>query len=220
MMNNIKITFNLDGAGIIFNEYEPIHLDALLCAIAAKKHPNFNNDLNRNEKPDDIFIPLQRSLIKKNLVWHASALFVEEKTVETLRYWRNRFRDNRAHLTEGTLNLMRGPYRMYNMPMTPKLLTKLCAYASGDIDKTEVLLKQIKKIGHKRGWGYGRVIGYSIEETPEDWSLVKNGIAMRWLPDEKGNKLVRTTPPYWNSFDRVRCCNVLEQYDLPNINII
>jgi hypothetical protein len=210
---NFKVTFNLDGTGINYNEFEPIHLDALLCAIAAQDHPNFNPSLSRDEKPDDIFIPLQRSLINKSFVWHASALFPEDVDVpETLRYWRKRFRTERAHLTTGAPNLMRGVYRSYNMPMTPKLLHRLSAYFSGNIEKTEKLLKRITGIGHKRGWGYGRVLSYKIQETPDDHSLINCGVAMRYLPHPQGTKLVRPMPPYWNSFGRVKCRNVGEKY--------
>ena len=208
-MGYYKVNFNLDGTGILLNDFEPIHLDALLCAIAAKNHPNFNNSLSREDKPDDILIPLHRSLINKRLVWHASALFCEETDIkETLRYWRKRFRDNRGHLTEGAPNLTRGTYRSYNMPIAPKLIKKLSAYFSGNLGQTEKLLKQIKGIGHKRKLGYGRVLSYEIEETSKDCSLICNGLAMRWLPDANGTKLVRSAPPYWSSFNKVRCCEI------------
>jgi hypothetical protein len=47
-----------------------------------------------------------------------------------------------------------------------------------------------------------------VEDVDRDFSLTRDGHAMRWLPAADGMRLVRTRPPYWNSVGRVSCCEI------------
>lgn len=47
-------------------------------------------------------------------------------------------------------------------------------------------------------------------ETDADFSHVKDGLAMRWIPKPGGTRLVRPKPPYWNAVGRVKCLEVGE----------
>lgn len=202
-----KVTFNLDGSGLIYDPYEPIHLDALIHWCLVPFHRT-KNGLSRDDIPDDIPLPLEKQHIGGSWVWQASALFPEGESMESLQYWRKKFRQNRIELTKGSPNLQNGPYREYNMP-TPKLhCLKMVAYASGNRKEVKRLLKNIKFIGKKRSYGYGRVVSIDFEETPENWSLTKDGVVMRWMPDESGTRTVRPRPPYWNVNGAIRCLEV------------
>lgn len=46
--------------------------------------------------------------------------------------------------------------------------------------------------------------------------MIKDGKAMRWLPDKKGIRLVRCRPPYWNRIDRINCCEIGSNLRLVN----
>lgn len=211
---NFKVTFNLDGCGVYYDQSEPIHLDALL-AWSLTPMQTERRGLERGEQPDDIQLPLVRSIINGSEVWHASALFPAEDGYETLRFWRKKFRQNRVELTSGSPNLTMGVYREYNMPVPLLLVPQMVAYASGDKGEVRrILRKHIKSLGKKRAYGYGKIVSIECEEIEEDWSLVKDGVAMRWLPDPNGIRLVRVTPPYWNAVDRVNCCEVGEQFKI------
>jgi len=106
-------------------------------------------------------------------------------------------------------NLQNGPYREYNMPVPLLLIPRMVAHASGNRKKVKrILKKHITALGKKRAYGYGRITGIDCEQTPEDRSLVKDGRAMRWLPDSNGIRQVRPAPPYWNMIGRVHCCEI------------
>ena len=215
---NFKIIFQLDGTGIYYDAAEPPHLDALLVWTLAPMQTT-RTDIDRSDTPDNIQIPLRTSKVQGHPVWHASALFPEHEGVETLRFWRKKFDQNRIGLTTGSPNLTNGVYREYNMPVPLLLVPRLVAYASGNCKEVKRLLrKNIRSLGKKRAYGYGRVVHIGCEETPEDYSLVQDGRAMRWLPKMDGSpfdRQVRTRPPYWNMVDRVSCCEVGDPYELP-----
>jgi len=205
---NFNIMFHLDGCGIYYDPNEPIHLDSLLAWVLAPMQ-TARQDLDRSDTPDDIQLPLLRSTLHGSEVWHASALFPDGDEFETLRYWRKKFDQSRLHLTKGSPNLQNGPYREYNMPVPLLLVPRMIAYASGNRKEVmRILKKHIRGLGKKRAYGYGRITKIECEETPGDWSLVKERKAMRWLPDPTGFRLVRSAPPYWNMVQRVTCCEV------------
>jgi hypothetical protein len=205
---NFKVTFTLEGIGIYYDQNEPIHLDALL-AWALTPMQTIRRGLDRNEEPDDIQLPLLRSTINGSEVWHASALFPDGVAHETLRYWRKRFRQARIEITEGSPNLQNGIYREYNHPIPLLLAHRMIAYASGNKKSVQKILRRhIKSLGKKRSYGYGQVTKIECDEMPEDWSLLKDGVAMRWLPHPEGIRQVRPRPPYWNTFGREKHCEI------------
>lgn len=204
---NFKVTFFLDGAGVVYNPAEPIHLDALLHWCLVPFHKS-RVGLGRDETPDDIPLPLLKQQVNGTWIWQASALFPEGHTTESLQHWRKRFRQDRIELTSGAPNLQNGPYRDYNMPLPLLHTQKMVAYASGSRKRVKKLLKNIKYLGKKRAYGYGAVINIELEETEENYSIVMEGNAMRWIPKKNGSRFVRPRPPYWNSIGRVGCCEV------------
>ena len=206
---NFKVTFHLDGTGVYFDENEPLHLDGLIGFCLAPMQSK-QLDFQADDAPDvDIKMPLLRSRINGHDVWHASALFLPGKKTDTLRYWRKRFNQDRVHLTTGSPNLKNGVYRDYNTPIQLFLVDHLYAYASGNRKSVIKLLKKnIKSIGKKRAYGYGKVIDITSERIENDCSLVMDGIAMRWLPDNDGFRTIRPCPPYWNNVGRIQCCDV------------
>lgn len=211
---NFKVIFQLDGTGVYYDPNEPPHLDALL-AWALAPMQTTRRDIDRSDAPDDIQLPLKRTTLQGHDIWNASALFPEQDGVETLRFWRKKFNQGRIHLTEGSPNLQNGVYREYNMPVPLLLVPRLAAYASGNRKEVKrILRRSIKALGKKRAYGYGKIVSITCDETPENYSLVKDGCAMRWLPDKGGLRTVRIAPPYWNMTDRVPCCEIGAPYTL------
>ena len=211
---NFEVTFHLDGRGIYYDRNEPIMLDSLLVHIMAiiqgKSRP-----LQRDERPDDIQIPLMQGHVDGHAIWKASALFPVGKQFEGLQFWRKKFNLDFIEFTEGSPNLTNGVYREYNMPFPLLICQKLVAWASGDRHDVERLLKRnIKGLGKKRSQGKGCVLDITTQAIEEDWSFVKNGCATRFLPSQDGLRQVRVKPPYWNIVDRVPCCEIGEEYDI------
>lgn len=215
-LSNLKITFNLDGTGVYYDPFEPVHLDALIAwALMPFHRPKGSEPPTRDEKPVDIPLPLGRWSIGDQWGWSASALFPEGPEGVDLRYWRKKFRQNRIVLTKGSPNLMSGIYREYNTPMPLTLCLKMVGYAVGDRGRIEqILRKHVRFIGKKAAYGYGHIVSTNVEIIDQDYSLVKDGVAMRFLPKQDGIRLCRIRPPYWNNVDRVNCCEIGEEYRL------
>lgn len=205
---NFRITFHLDGSGVYFDPANPIHLDALLAWCLAPMQGARRN-IGRGDAPDDIQLPLLRSMVNGHAVWHASALFVAGDHFEGVQFWRKRFRVGRIEWTSGSPNLTNGVYRDWNQPMPLVLCRRLVAFASGSRkDCKRTMQKQLKYIGKKRAHGWGKITGMEFDEVGNDYSLTADGVAMRWLPTSDGQRLVRPCPPYWSPIGRVMCCEV------------
>lgn len=201
-----KVTFNLDGTGLLYNPAEPIHLDALLAWCLAPRQRKSCND--RGVSPKTANLPLLRNHVCGEWVWAASALFPEGPTGEDLQFWRKRFRQSRADLTTGSPNLKNGTYRDWQTPYPVFLALKMVAYASGSRKAVKRILKEVRYLGKKTAYGYGKIVSMEFDEIQDDWTMYKDGLTTRFLPDLDGHRLVRPRPPYWHPMGRVQCRDV------------
>ncbi len=206
-INNLKITFYLDGTGVYYNPSEPIHLDALLAwALMPFHRAKGSQAPTRDEQPIDVPLPLDRWHAGEVWGWKASALYPEGITAESMQYWRKKFRQSRIEVTQGSPNIQNGTYREYNTPLPLLLCHRMVAYAVGDRGRVEqVLRKHIKCLGKKNAYGKGRVLDVKAEVFDYDWSVFCNDKPTRYYPDDNGPLLVRPRPPYWNTCGRVFC---------------
>jgi CRISPR type IV-associated protein Csf3 len=204
---NYRVSFHLDGSGVGYDPAEPLHLDALL-AWALAPRIGVRPCLSRDDPVDLVPLPLEHSIINGAWVWHASALVPVGPTGEDLTFWRKRFRQGRAEITQGSPNLTNGTYRDWNMPLPLALITRLDAYAGGSRKEAKRLLREVRGLGRKRAHGHGKVLRLELVEVNEDWSHVREGLAMRWLPTPGAARMVRFQPPYWHPAGRVACCEV------------
>jgi hypothetical protein len=202
----------MDGAGIIMYPNNPIHLDSLLAWILCPGRL-ISKGLERNEIPEIQRLPLGEWRINGYWGWHASALFPDGE-IESLQFWRKKFRTNRIHMTNGSPNLMSGKYKEYNMPMPLILCSTITAYAFGSRKRVAQLLRRIKFIGKKGAYGKGAIVGVEVEIIEQDYSLIKDGKAMRYLPGKDGNRYGRIKPPYWNATERIKTCYIGDNYKI------
>jgi len=202
----LKITFHMDGSGVLFFPYEPTHFDAL---IAREIKPfQTNQGLQRDEKPEDLKLPLGKWHRNGYWGWSASAVLPEGNTFESMQYYRKKTRLNRLHLTKGSVNLSMGKYREVNNPMPLTNCLKMVAYAVGNRSRIKQLAKRMRGIGKKVGYGKGYINDVEVEVIDRDYSCVKDGFAMRFLPDENGMRIGRIRPPYFNQVGCVKTCYV------------
>lgn len=207
----LKITFELDAAGLIYDPYCPLMLDGLIdwCLRPMVTNRSQTAPL-RTESPQEIALPFEKWHIGGQWGWKASALLIDDaEAQETQRYIRKKFRVDRLHLINGKPNLQAGAQREYNMPYNVMLVNKLIAYCVADRHDIDSLLRRnVKYLGKKRNIGMGRVESITVERIEQDYSISKDGLATRWLPDPNGLRQVRLRPPYFNAVDRVACCEI------------
>jgi len=204
---NFQIIFHMDGKGIIYDPREPIHLDSLL-EWALARRVGCAAPINRDEQPTTLPLPLLKKTLGESWVYQASALFPDGPQYESTQFWRKRLRQESIEITQGSPSVKNGPYRSWNNPMTLILIPRMVAYASGNRKRTKNLLREVKYLGKKRAHGHGKILQMEFREVEHNWSLVKDGRAMRCLPDPDGARLQRCNPPYWNIVDRVSCVGV------------
>jgi len=216
MLRPLKITFNLDGTGIYYNPHEPMHLDALLSWALMPFHRQKGDEApTRDSKPIDVPLPLGKWHIGGEWGWCASALFPDGENCESLQFWRKRFRQNKIEQAKGNPVLTNGVYREYNNPMPLLLTQKMTCYALGSKKRVkQILKKHIKFLGKKSSIGKGRIISIDIDIIDEDYSLTKDGYAMRFLPLKDGFRRCRVRPPYWNNHKKTNVCEVGEPYSI------
>lgn len=77
------------------------------------------------------------------------------------------------------------------MPLPLLLCTRMVAYASGNGTEVRRQLREVRYIGKKAAHGHGKVIKIDVEHCEQDNSLTMDGLAMRWLPQAGGVRLVR-----------------------------
>lgn len=209
----LKITFTLDGTGVYYDPNEPPMIDALIAWEKVTHMSNITDDLQRDDIPADIPLPLKIWRMGGTWGYHASALFPEGDIVDSLQMWRKKFRQNRIEMIgKGTPSLVSGVYREYNHPLPLIICQKLVGWCVGNRQKVRRSLNRIKSIGKKRALGKGKVVSLSVEHADADYSLIKDGLAMRYLPFPGGLREVRMRPPYWNNTGRIESCEILSEY--------
>lgn len=204
----LKVVFATDGTGVFYDPREPLMLDGLIAWCLAPMHCDTSHPPSRDEPPVDIPLPLGRWQVGGQWGWHASALFPEDDA-ESVTWCRKRFRVNRAELAKGNPNLSGSVYHDRNIPLAMNLSRAWVAWALGDRRRVEkVLQRNIRYLGRKRAAGHGRVISIRVEHCEEDLSVVRNGVAQRYLPLDGGLRVVRPRPPYWNRVGAIPCCDI------------
>jgi len=104
----------------------------------------------------------------------------------------------------------RGHFRAYMMRLPYLPATKATFYVNGDVQEVLRLINYLPGLGKKTAYGYGMIRSVNVEETPEDYSLVKDGVAMRPLPcslgyDSDERMMLAFKAPYWDKRNVAAC---------------
>lgn len=103
-----------------------------------------------------------------------------------------------------------GYFKEYQMRHIYLVSNKVVFYAVGDVNGLRDLFDELIGLGDNTRVGWGRILGYKIEEIQEDYSIVMNGIATRPIPVKYCKSysdafLLSWRPPYWSA-DNVELC--------------
>lgn len=201
----VKLTIHLDGRGVVLHPHEPLHVDGIVAWAGSFRYPPDREPPGRNDEPEELPLPLMAESLNGHRVFRASALFPVDPVGIDRRFWRSRFRVEKAGAMKATVNQSTGEFRSYNNALEILICSQMVGWFEGDRRDVKKWLKRLRAIGHKRSMGYGKVIGVDLDETDEDRCIKWDGRAQRWLPHDKGLRFVRPRPPYWNAVGKVRC---------------
>lgn len=206
-LDYLKVTFVTDGTGVFAWPKTPPHLDGLI-AWAILPFQNIDRLPPPDKKPVEFRLPLGTWERNGHWGWSASAISPEGEFFESTQFYRRRSRGiANSHMVSGQIGLQSGQYSERNLPMPLILCKNWVAYCVGRRKRIYGLLaRQIGRLGAKGSMGKGKVLKVEVEKIENDWSLMRDGKAMRYLPVPGGRRNGRIRPPYHNRFDPVQTC--------------
>lgn len=122
-------------------------------------------------------LPLQ----KTDLIYHASASILDTDEMHTTILYK-RFHEAEDLKTKTRIRRNSGQMRDFMMKFPYSASRTVTFYMNGNLEELSRLLSSVRHLGKKHAVGGGEVSGFSISEIPEDWSITKDGIAMRSIP--------------------------------------
>lgn len=190
-----------------------IHFDGLLMHLLRREldGPNFYTLPSKEPAPGPRLMdamPLERV----GSIWRASISFLEPEELHTLTLYK-RFHGEGAAQMPWKLRYVdrgRGPFRDWMMKMPYAPANQITFYAHGDLAEVLRLLSFLPALGKKTAYGFGAFHSISVEEYPEDRSVVWQGRAMRPIPMimlDSAEKTMNTAynAPYWDKRGIAEC---------------
>jgi len=208
----LKIVFELMSP--IALSYPWIFFDSLITHLYWRKYsPQLYRWLPSKtvvKKLGDILphIPLK----KYGKIFCASICILDrrEEYVVTIykKFFERKFDYNRARRRK--IDRRRGFFRDWRINLISIPCRHIYFYANGIYEEIDSLLSGLPYLGKKGSIGFGFIKKYWIEEIDFDYSVVKNGVAMRPIPIdmlEYTSDIVYMAyrPPYWSKENIDKC---------------
>jgi len=133
-------------------------------------------------------------------------------TRESVSSWSKRWDSNNDEMVQfknkKRVDIGRGFYKNYHMPLITKSYKTITFYVRGDMKEIKRLLETyIHYLGKKGSQGYGQIKEWEFEEIENNYSVIKNNEIMRPIPakqekidfniDELEIRQHAIVPPYW-----------------------
>lgn len=202
----LKIVFNMSTPLCL--TYPFIHFDAILAHLIARREMGHDHRARPSKEisketmlvGEDKLIPLRQS----SGVYHASVSIFDEADAQTTTIYK-RFCEKYLDFTKlkkSKIHTNCGHFRDYMIKLVYLPASRVTFYVNGDSQKIKELLKGLTGLGKKTAIGFGMFNSYSIEETEEDYSVIKDGKSMRAIPiilcDYFGEVInLAWRAPYW-----------------------
>jgi hypothetical protein len=145
-------------------------------------------------------------------VFHGSVAWLDCNEAHITTIYK-RFAEQQCHnikTEKKAIDIARGHFKAYAMKLPYLSARTATFYARGNIKETLRLLGFLPGLGKKVAYGYGAIKSVSAQETEADYSLIKDGVAMRTLPchlgfDSDENMVLNYKSPYWNRNEARPC---------------
>jgi hypothetical protein len=176
-----------------------VHLDALLAFVAlhAMRYPG--HDLPWAPVVGDEMLEIPLPLAQHHSgVYQCSMLWPETGPRASAAGFIQRPTTEHMHLVAArSVPVLHGVTRQRRKLVELWPVRSLIAYAVGRPDQIRRLLRRVPSVGHRRGQGYGRVVGWVVEpcDQPDAWASW-DGVARRPIP-AAGGMVQGVRPPYW-----------------------
>ena len=198
----LKITFRMQTPVCL--SYPWIHFDAIVAHL--KQRQMDSHGLRSLPSKRVVKILGERILpLKKTAgIYHASVSFFDTSKAFATKIYK-RFCERHLDLRrvrKKKIDTSRGHFRAFMINLIYIPARTVTFYACGDPDELQQLLRFLPGLGKKIAIGYGFIKDFSIQEINEDYSIVKDGVAMRPIPVplvHSASDVVAMAykPPYW-----------------------
>lgn len=209
-------------------DFQPLHVEYSLATPLMMAFPWIYGDalvarlLMEEILGDDFYnlpakdpLPVAKCLglpIKKtDMMYHASASILDTDEMHTTVLYK-RFHEAEDLKTKTRIRRNSGMMRDYMMKFPYSASKTVKFYMNGNLEELTRLLSQVRHLGKKRAVGGGQVCDFSIAPIDADYSIIKDGIAMRSIPcnmlksfsDIRAMRLAYTFPS-WDQANVTMC---------------
>jgi len=199
----LKIEFRMISPIMLGHPF--IHLDGLLLHLLYRDILDEDYYCLPSKKPIDFSQYVKAPLKQTEDVYHASISFFDTDTKFATTIYKRFCTEYLELLQTKKQKIMKGSgfFRDYMMKMIYIPAKVVFFYVCGNKTEIERLLQHVVSLGKKTAYGFGRVKSLYVEEIETDYSLVKNGLAMRPIPIRLLMKvetkvMLAYKPPYWD----------------------
>jgi len=209
---NLKITFDMQTP--ICMSYPWIFFDSILAHIAARRA---DPDSYRKLDSKRVNLSLMESgkvrdlPIKWDKIYHASCSQLNDENISYTTIYK-RFADSalfnlhpNIKMTKGwKVRRGQGHFKDFMIKLVTFHVPKISFYVNGDAKRIAEMLQDLPSLGKKASIGFGFFNSYKIEETEKDYSITKEGVAMRPIPIQMCEfyddmAIMNFKPPYWSN---------------------
>lgn len=202
-MNYEPLEITMEISTPICMGYAWLNFDGVIAYLCARERygQDFYTLPSKTPVPLDIEVPLK----KTGKVYHASVLLMDYDKLKVMRIYK-RFDEQFIHhldTKKKKIPIGSGHYKsgIITLPYIPA--STVTFYVDGGIGRLKTLLENLSALGKNTSIGFGKVKDIKIKKTDEDYSMVKDGIAMRPTPIamlKSYDKTFQTnvTFPYWD----------------------
>jgi len=167
--------------------------------------------INKNDLPES---PIKLS---HGDLYHSSISFFDTDSLKMevlYKKFEDRWIKGHRKISKGS-----GHFRDYMMRHIYIPTRTVSFYVNADRKAMEYLCSLIVGLGDNCRVGYGAVSGFEIKSTDKDYSLIKDGKAMRPIPRRYLKKCKRVVnvawkPPYWSPENVDICCIPKEEIEI------
>jgi CRISPR type IV-associated protein Csf3 len=214
MFTPLKITFRMRTPVCL--TYPFIHFDAILAHLIQRKNDTIGYRSLPSKKVvtryGDLTMPLMSQGNGKEYIFNASISFFDIKDAYSTTIYK-RFCErylNLRRIKKKRIDRARGHFKDYMINLVYIPARKVTFYAMGNAEEIDELLKGLPGLGKKIAIGYGFIKSYEIEEIDHNYSILKDGRAMRAIPvsflkSTSDVAQLAYKSPYWASENTAMC---------------
>lgn len=199
----LKVTFKMASPIMLAHPF--IHLDGLILHLLYRDLLGDDYYCLSSKNPIDFSQYVEAPIKQTEDVYHTSVSFFDTDAKFATTIYKRFCTEYLELLNTKKRKIARGSgfFRDYMMRMIYIPAKSVHFFVNGNRKEIERLLKSVVYLGKKTAYGFGRVKSIHIERTERDYSMIKDGKAMRPIPmrmlaDAEVKALLAYKPPYWD----------------------